>query len=228
MLFGAGSLNDLIEMGKYLDTIQSRHVRALEDLNAAHDKLQAKLSTSEQQRRRGNAAAQSGRSARLGLSSAHAEIEQKAASENAAEAAKAAAQAQQQIEQAEQQAPAKPSAPAPAPQPEPAPTPGSRSRSQVRSPARNPLPQPDGSGSAAPPTFDTRPGRRWRYPSTNQGGWLSGVASYYGIGDGFMGGTTASGEIVTQTSMGIAMLNVPFGSARRDTLRRPIGYRLRQ
>ena len=38
------------------------------------------------------------------------------------------------------------------------------------------------------------------------------MASYYGIGDGFMGGTTANGETVTETSMGIAMLNVPFGS----------------
>ncbi|WP_245798912.1 septal ring lytic transglycosylase RlpA family protein [Collinsella vaginalis] len=27
-----------------------------------------------------------------------------------------------------------------------------------------------------------------------------------------MGGTTASGETVTETSMGIAMLNVPFGT----------------
>ena len=41
---------------------------------------------------------------------------------------------------------------------------------------------------------------------------MTGVASYYGIGDGFMGGTTANGEKVTETSMGIAMLNVPFGT----------------
>ena len=40
----------------------------------------------------------------------------------------------------------------------------------------------------------------------------SGVASYYGIGDGFMGGTTASGAIVTESSMGVAMLNVPLGT----------------
>lgn len=44
------------------------------------------------------------------------------------------------------------------------------------------------------------------------GSWKTGVASYYGIGDGFMGGTTASGEKVTETSMGIAMLNVPLGT----------------
>ena len=43
-------------------------------------------------------------------------------------------------------------------------------------------------------------------------GWKSGVASYYGIGDGFMGGTTASGAIVTESSMGVAMLNVPLGT----------------
>lgn len=48
--------------------------------------------------------------------------------------------------------------------------------------------------------------------SSPSAGWLTGVASYYGIGDGFMGGTTANGETVTETSMGIAMLNVPFGT----------------
>ena len=210
MLFGAGSLNDLIEMGKYLDTIQSRHVRALEDLNAAHDELQAKLSNlgaakdaAVTQQRKADEALASARSA-------HAEIEQKAASENAAEAAKAAAQAQQQIEQAEQQAPAKPSAPAPAPQPEPAPTPQPQPQPSPQ-PNPQPAPQPDGSGGGG--STGSKPDQGGDGDtSTNKGGWLSGVASYYGIGDGFMGGTTASGEIVTETSMGIAMLNVPFGT----------------
>ena len=59
--------------------------------------------------------------------------------------------------------------------------------------------QPSGSGSASSGTVSTS-------------GWRSGVASYYGIGDGFMGGTTASGAIVTESSMGVAMLNVPLGT----------------
>lgn len=200
MLFGAGSLNDLIEMGKYLDTIQSRHVRALEDLNAAHDELQAKLSNLGAAKDAAVTQQRKADEALASAKSAHAEIEQKAASENAAEAAKAAAQAQQQIEQAEQQAPAKPSAPAPAPQPEPAPTPQPQPQPSPQ-PSPQPAPQPDGSGGGG--STGSKP---------DQGGWLSGVASYYGIGDGFMGGTTASGEIVTETSMGIAMLNVPFGT----------------
>lgn len=203
MLFGAGSLNDLIEMGKYLDTIQSRHVRALEDLNSAHDELQAKLSNLGAAKDAAVTQQRKADEALASAKSAHAEIEQKAASENAAEAAKAAAQAQQQIEQAEQQAPAKPSAPAPAPQPEPAPTPQPQ-------PSPQPAPQPDGSGGGSTGSKPDQGGDG--DTSTNQGGWLSGVASYYGIGDGFMGGTTASGEIVTETSMGIAMLNVPFGT----------------
>ena len=64
----------------------------------------------------------------------------------------------------------------------------------TETPAPDPDPEPD-SGS-----------------SSNESGWLSGVASHYGTGDGFMGGVTASGDIVTETSMGVAMLNVPLGT----------------
>ena len=44
------------------------------------------------------------------------------------------------------------------------------------------------------------------------GAWHSGLASHYGIDDGFMGGICADGSIVTEDSMGVAMLNVPLGS----------------
>lgn len=37
-------------------------------------------------------------------------------------------------------------------------------------------------------------------------------ASMYGVGDGFMYGTTASGDIVTPTSMGVAMRTMPLGT----------------
>ncbi len=43
-------------------------------------------------------------------------------------------------------------------------------------------------------------------------GWHSGLASHYGIDDGFMGGTCADGSIVTETSMGVAMRSVPLGT----------------
>lgn len=49
----------------------------------------------------------------------------------------------------------------------------------------------------------------WRFEST---GWLTGVASVYGIGDGLLGSQTASGEIVTETSMGVAMKTVALGT----------------
>lgn len=38
------------------------------------------------------------------------------------------------------------------------------------------------------------------------------AASTYGEGDGFMYGTTASGDIVTPTSMGVAMRSMPLGT----------------
>ena len=38
------------------------------------------------------------------------------------------------------------------------------------------------------------------------------LASTYGEGDGFMWGTTASGDTVTPTSMGVAMRTVPLGT----------------
>jgi rare lipoprotein A len=37
-------------------------------------------------------------------------------------------------------------------------------------------------------------------------------ASMYGEGDGFMYGTTASGDTVTPTSMGVAMRTMPLGT----------------
>lgn len=50
-------------------------------------------------------------------------------------------------------------------------------------------------------------------PSGNTSGdWIYVGASTYGIGDGFLWGTTASGDIVTPTSMGVAMKTVPLGT----------------
>lgn len=47
---------------------------------------------------------------------------------------------------------------------------------------------------------------------SQEGGWKKVVASHYGINDGFLWGTTASGDIVTPTSMGVAMKTVPLGT----------------
>lgn len=48
--------------------------------------------------------------------------------------------------------------------------------------------------------------------SQSSGDWIYVGASTYGIGDGFLWGTTASGDIVTPTSMGVAMKTMPLGT----------------
>ncbi len=209
MLFSANSLSDLIELNKYLATIQSSNVRALEDFNKIHDELQEKLSSLSAAKDEALSQQRVADEALATAKEAHAKIEQKASSEDkqeaeaARKAAQAAEEARQQIEQAEQQA-------------QPAPETGSQPQPQPETEAE---PQPDKPGGGEDAGNGTQ-GSTGTVPDqgadsdkpADQGGWLSGVASYYGIGDGFMGGTTASGEIVTETSMGIAMLNVPFGT----------------
>lgn len=48
--------------------------------------------------------------------------------------------------------------------------------------------------------------------SSTSSGWKTVGASTYGIGDGLMYGTTASGATVTPTSMGVAMKTMPLGT----------------
>lgn len=206
-LLNSGSFSDLILTGKYLSVVQEQHVSAINALKQAERDLNAKLD--EMGRAKDEAQRESERASKALASarSAAEKLQQKADSENEqeAQAAREAAQKaaeleaqeasrQEALQQQSQQQPEGPGLKDPAnqesspqapvtPTPEPSPAP-----QPAPQPAPNPAPQPD------------------------TGGWLTGQASYYGIGDGFMGGITASGQPVTETSMGVAMLNVPLGT----------------
>ena len=95
MLFSANSLSDLIELNKYLATIQSSNVRALEDFNKIHDELQEKLSNLSAAKDEALSQQRVADEALATAKEAHAKIEQKASSEDQqeAEAARKAAQA---------------------------------------------------------------------------------------------------------------------------------------
>ena len=69
----------------------------------------------------------------------------------------------------------------------------------------------NGSGSNQSQTTVTEPVPA--KPSSKPTGSYKYVLAYtYGEGDGFMWGTTASGDTVTPTSMGVAMRTVPLGT----------------
>ncbi|MBE6469849.1 MAG: hypothetical protein E7001_07900 [Coriobacteriaceae bacterium] len=197
-LLSVDSLSSLADFDTYLGAIQDAYVDDLEELMEVHDTVAAKLAAvsaakDEAEAERSRAAEALGRA-----QDAQRAMEERAASEDAAEAEaarraaeKAAAEvARVQAEHADAGgAGAGPVPEAPANEgdgsPQPAETEGANDGAAA-----------GGEGDGAPASS----------------GWRSGVASYYGIGDGFMGGTTASGETVTETSMGVAMLNVPFGT----------------
>lgn len=205
MLFCADSLSDFITQTKYLTAVQDDNVDALNDYEQARADLNEKLAkisatrdeVAEQEKRAAEALEQ--------VSAARAALQQRAASEDAAEAAAAraaaaeAAKVEQQMSGGFDSASESQKGSAEGGNTsDDAPSSGgsgsSEGSQQTPTPAPDPDPEPD-SGS-----------------SSNEGGWLSGVASHYGTGDGFMGGVTASGDIVTETSMGVAMLNVPLGT----------------
>ena len=205
MLFCADSLSDFITQTKYLTAVQDDNVDALNDYEQARADLNEKLAkisatrdeVAEQEKRAAEALEQ--------VSAARAALQQRAASEDAAEAAAARAAAAEaaKVEQqmsggsesaSESQQGSAEGGTATDGAPSADESGSSEGSQQTPAPAPDPEPEPD-SGS-----------------SSNESGWLSGVASHYGTGDGFMGGVTASGDIVTETSMGVAMLNVPLGT----------------
>ena len=69
----------------------------------------------------------------------------------------------------------------------------------------------NGSGSNQSQTTVTEPVPA-KPSSKPTGSYKYVLASTYGEGDGFMWGTTASGDTVTPTSMGVAMRTVPLGT----------------
>ena len=193
MLLNSASLGDLITQGKYLTTIQDDNTAELERLNAMHEELEAKMEElssakdeAEQEQKKASDALTSAQSAQAQMA-ARAQSEDAAEAEAARKAAEEAAATTAQMQQQGSVSNSNGSSQ------------GSNAGSAGSAGSGSSTQQPSGTGGSSSGT-------------TSTSSWKSGVASYYGIGDGFMGGTTASGAIVTESSMGVAMLNVPLGT----------------
>lgn len=193
MLLNSASLGDLITQGKYLTTIQDNNTAELERLNAMHEELEAKMEELSSAKDEAEQEQQKASEALTSAQSAQAQMAARAQSEDAAEAEaarKAAEEAAATTAQMQQQGSVSNSNGS---------SQGSNAGSAGSAGSGSSTQQPSGTGGSSSGT-------------TSTSSWKSGVASYYGIGDGFMGGTTASGAIVTESSMGVAMLNVPLGT----------------
>ena len=222
LLLNAGSFADFINLTKYLGTVQTANISALNELNDLEDQLNGKLD--ELGRAKDQADAELSRAAQaLGDAQGAAEqIQAKANAEDAAEAEIARQAAEQAAQlQAQQNASQGNGGAAQTPPEGGSQNAGDSNQGQHGGSAGGDSHaggatsgNGNASGNAGGGTSSGTGGGN----SNNDGGgdttgsWKTGVASYYGIGDGFMGGTTASGEKVTETSMGIAMLNVPLGT----------------
>lgn len=193
MLLNSASLGDLITQGKYLTTIQDDNTAELERLNAMHEELEAKMEELSSAKDEAEQEQQKASEALASAQSAQAQMAARAQSEDAAEAEaarKAAEEAAATTAQMQQQGSVSNSNGS---------SQGSNAGNAGSANSSSSTQQPSGTGGSSSGT-------------TSTSSWKSGVASYYGIGDGFMGGTTASGAIVTESSMGVAMLNVPLGT----------------
>lgn len=193
MLLNSASLGDLITQGKYLTTIQDDNTAELERLNAMHEELEAKMEELSSAKDEAEQEQQKASDALTSAQSAQAQMAARAQSGDAAEAEaarKAAEEAAATTAQMQQQGSVSNSNGS---------SQGSNAGSAGSAGSGSSTQQPSGTGGSSSGT-------------TSTSSWKSGVASYYGIGDGFMGGTTASGAIVTESSMGVAMLNVPLGT----------------
>lgn len=205
MLLNAGSFADFLSMTKYLGTVQSANIAALDGLHALEDELNGKLAELSSAKDEADLQLSRAQDALDTAQSAAAKIQAKANAEDAEEAeiARQAAEQAAQLQAQQNASQNRPSAPAPdtgsnnagTTTPQAPDTPAAPKPEDTTTPSTPPAPP-------VPPTPPAPPAITWK----------TGVASYYGIGDGFMGGTTANGETVTETSMGIAMLNVPFGT----------------
>ena len=193
MLLNSASLGDLITQGKYLTTIQDDNTAELERLNAMHEELESKMEKLSAAKDEAEQEQQKASDALTSAQSAQAQMAARAQSEDAAEAEaarKAAEEAAATTAQMQQQGSVSNSNGS---------SQGSNAGNAGSANSSSSTQQPSGTGGSSSGT-------------TSTSSWKSGVASYYGIGDGFMGGTTASGAIVTESSMGVAMLNVPLGT----------------
>ena len=202
LLLNADSFDSFLSLNKYLGTIQNDNLKALEELNQLEAELNEKLETLSEAKDQADAELERASAALAQAKSSAAQMQQKANSENAAEA-EAARQAAELAASLENSANNNQGGNQGSTDGGDSNTGGNSGVNEPESPANPPS---DSNGNTDNGTSGGNSG------TDTSSGWKSGVASYYGIGDGFMGGTTANGSIVTETSMGIAMLNVPFGT----------------
>lgn len=209
MLLNSSSFGELITQSKYLSTIQEENTAALERLNEMYDELEAKMDEVSKAKDDAEAQQQKASEALASAQAAQAKIAERAQSEDAAEAAAArqAAEAAAAKTASMQQGSAGTASSGDAASSSDASSSGSSSSSSTNSGSSSSSSSSSSGSSSSSNSSSSNSGS-----SSSTSGWKSGVASYYGIGDGFMGGTTANGSIVTETSMAIAMLNVPFGT----------------
>lgn len=201
LLFSASSFSDFITQMKYLNAIQDDNASVLADLEEASAELNAKMAELTQAKDDALSEGQKAADALDQVSAAQAALEERAASEDAAEAEAArkaadeaaAIQAQMQHQYEQTSAATESADDAISQQPE-------------QDPAQ------DASESETPQESEPAPETPQDSSSDSESGWMTGVASHYGTGDGLMGSLTASGEPVTETSMCIAMLDVPLGT----------------
>ena len=213
LLLNAGSFADFINLTKYLGTVQSANVSALNELNDLEDQLNGKLG--ELGRAKDQADAELSRAAQaLGdAQGAAAQIQAKANAEDEAEAEIARQAAEQAAQlQAQQNANQGNGGSAQTPPEGGSQNAGGSNQGQQGGSSSGGSHAGGETGGSGNESGSTGNGAAGNDDGDTTGSWKTGVASYYGIGDGFMGGTTANGETVTETSMGIAMLNVPFGT----------------
>ncbi len=224
MLMNSTSLEDFLTSTKYLSLIQDKHTDELNELKAVEDDLSAKmddlhtaLDDADAEKDKASAALEKAQTA---ADAAQSQVD----SENAAEAkaiAEAAAALQAQSDAAKE---AEQAASTSTEDERPGLTASKTESAETSTPAQKPSSDKTSNEQTQqkPAQNDEPEQQQPSQPSDNNssdssdtssaGGWMTGVASYYGIGDGFMGGMTASGDIVTETSMGVAMLNVPLGT----------------
>lgn len=213
-LLSTDTLSALSDFAKYLGVIQDTYVADLDELTQVRDELSDKMAAVSAAK---DEAAEKEAAAAASLARARAAqraMEERAASEDAAEAeaARAAAAKAAAALAAAEAASAPASTSSASDDGASSGAAGGTAEAAPSTPATGGASGGTGADAGAASGGASGGTGGSAGDSSPSAGWLTGVASYYGIGDGFMGGTTANGETVTETSMGIAMLNVPFGT----------------
>ena len=200
-LFTADSFSDFITLTKYATTIQEENTSELDNLNKLKDELSNKIKDLSSAKDEADSELQKASDALDQAKSAASAMQEKANAEDATEQA-AAQQAVQQAAALEVQASGSSSTATVAQDSSSASTGSSSAQTSTNS-----------SSSASTSSNTSNSGSSTNSnTSTNTGSWLTGSCSAYGsTSDNTLGHATATGAIVTESSMGIAM---PIGKAR--------------